>query len=45
VELLALQGRETDRRIDQVTQAIEKLFRIVSTREQRLDRLDVLEGA
>jgi hypothetical protein len=25
VELLALQGKETDRRIDQVMQAIEKL--------------------
>jgi chromosome segregation ATPase len=45
VELLALQGKETDRRIDQVMQAIEKLVHIVSSHEQRLDRLDNLEGA
>ncbi len=45
VELLALQGKETDRRIDQVMQAIEKLVHIVSSHEQRLDRLDGLEGA
>jgi len=45
VELLALQGKETDRRIDQVMQAIEKLVHIASSHEQRLDRLDGLEGA
>jgi chromosome segregation ATPase len=45
VELLALQGKETDRRIDQVMQAIEKLVHIVNSHEQRLDRLDGLEGA
>jgi chromosome segregation ATPase len=45
VELLALQGKETDRRIDQVMQAIEKLVHIVSSHEQRLDRLEGLEGA
>lgn len=40
VELLALQGRETDRRISLVMQAIEKLVRLVESHEHRLDKLE-----
>jgi len=40
VEVLALQGRETDRRIGQVMQAIEKLVYIAESHENRLDEIE-----
>lgn len=40
VELLTLQGSETDRRIGQVMQAIDKLVHLAGSHEHRLDRLE-----